>query len=95
MISRDITEQKRIQEEYENLFNAIGIAVTIIDPQYTILEANTTLLKLTGKSREEIIGKKCYEIFHNNNRPRKNCPVKRLLAGKRELAKVEMRLWEE
>ena len=90
MISRDITEQKRIQEEYENLFNAIGIAVTIIDPQYNILEANSTLLKLTGKSREEIIGKKCYEIFHNNNRPPKNCPVKRLLAGRRELTKVEM-----
>ncbi len=84
MISRDITEQKRIQEEYDHIFNAIGIVVTIIDPRYNILEVNSTLSKLIGKSKKELIGKKCYEIFHNSKKPLENCPVKKLITSKLE-----------
>ena len=59
-ISEDITEQKRTEEAYKRLATAVEQAaedIIITDAQGTILYVNPAFEKLTGYTREEVIGK--------------------------------------
>lgn len=55
-ISRDITERRRREREYEQIFNGVNDAITIHDPETAeLLEVNDTFCDLLGYDREEII----------------------------------------
>jgi len=65
----------------ETLFDGIDEEILVIAPDYTVLDANKAFLKRRGADREEIRGRKCYEISYNlphpckyNNNP---CPLER------------------
>jgi len=49
---------------FEGIFNAIGHSVIILDENQTIVKANRATFELTKKSSEDIIGSKCFDIFH-------------------------------
>ena len=88
----DITEMMEVgrkeresREMLESLFNSIGDPITIHAPDYTILDANISALNLLGMKKEDVVGKKCYEVFHQTNHPIAKCPMKRtLLKGNME-----------
>ncbi len=46
----------------------------ILSENQTILDVNDTTLKLLGKKRNEVLGEKCYRIFHNSDEPPPDCP---------------------
>jgi len=50
--------------------------VLVIAPNHQIMDANDALLKKVGLSREEIIGRSCYEVTHRFGCPcsQENCP---------------------
>ncbi len=50
--------------------------VLVIAPNHQIMDANNALLKKLGLSREEIIGRSCYEVTHRYGCPcaQENCP---------------------
>ena len=88
-IFRDITERKRAEEKLlrvsrdrEEIFQALGNAVIIIDPEFNILDANRPVMAATGMSAKELTGRKCYEISHRTTEPPENCPAKKLMASK-------------
>lgn len=67
--------------DYLDIFNRLPDRALIIDPKdYTIVDANKILLKKEGLSREDAIGRKCYEITHKKFSPCKGaferCPLK-------------------
>lgn len=64
--------------KWEYLFNSSPESIIILDEEHTILEANDTTLKLLGMRREEVIGKKCYHVFHNTNSPPEDCPFEEM-----------------
>lgn len=87
--SVDITEQEkmreemfRAKEELEAIFNSIIDPVIVLAPDHTILDVNPATLNLLGKSRNEVIGKKCFELFHKTDEPPDTCPMERLLSSK-------------
>ena len=43
--------------------------IVVLDPNFTIVEANEAYLKAVNKSREEVIGEHCYEITHGFGSP--------------------------
>ncbi|MCF7946101.1 MAG: PAS domain S-box protein, partial [Spirochaetia bacterium] len=47
----------------EAIFNGIGSPLALVDIDYTIIEINNAAEKFIGKSRKNIIGKKCYKQF--------------------------------
>lgn len=53
----------------EAIFNGIASPVCMIDIDYSIKEANKATMSFFGKTREELIGKKCYRVFFMRNRP--------------------------
>ncbi len=60
--------------EWENIFYMLGQPVMILDTSRTILDVNREILLLTGMSKESVVGKKCYEVFHNGNPSQPCCP---------------------
>jgi two-component system, NtrC family, sensor kinase len=50
-------------EEIETILNSIQDFILVISPAMEIEEVNQTFLEQMGYSREELIGRKCHEIF--------------------------------
>lgn len=89
-ISRDITERKRAEEkirqaekEWRDSFNSLGDAMIVVDTNFVIERVNKAAEELVGKPKEEIIGMKCYNVFHNIDNPARNCPLKKSLKTKK------------
>jgi PAS domain S-box-containing protein len=60
--------------ELNNIFESITDMVYFNDKDFNIRHVNKAVLKRLGKPAEEIIGKKCYEVFHGTDRPWEKCP---------------------
>ncbi|MGD0918093.1 MAG: PAS domain S-box protein [Thermodesulfobacteriota bacterium] len=94
----DITEQKQAEEDlrrartdWEDIFQAIGHPTLILDPEYKVIVANRAAAKAVGTTREELRGKKCYEIFHGADQPPEGCPLEKMsLSGHLETIEMEM-----
>ena len=78
----DITERKAVEaalakaaQEWSVTFDAMADGVSLHGPDYTILKVNKTLCQLLNKTKEELVGKKCYEIFHGRTSPLEGCPL--------------------
>ncbi len=55
-VKEDITEQKMLEERFQNCFNSAPVAMVISDDQGRILLANEHLLGLFGYDEDELIG---------------------------------------
>ncbi|NDY73796.1 hypothetical protein DO021_16205 [Desulfobacter hydrogenophilus] len=77
---REEAEQsaQKAKQEWKEIFDAIGQMAIVLDKEHTILAVNQSTVKLTGQLPEELIGKKCYEIFHLSGAPHVDCPARKL-----------------
>ncbi|MBA4394468.1 MAG: hypothetical protein C0407_13025, partial [Desulfobacca sp.] len=98
-LMRDNTERvrigedlKRTRQEWEDIFQSIGHLAMILDLNHGISKANRATLTATGAKEEtELIGKKCYEIFHRTQEPPVGCPMEKMLGSKNfEALEMEM-----
>ncbi|KAF5417933.1 MAG: Methanogenesis regulatory histidine kinase FilI [Candidatus Methanophagaceae archaeon] len=55
----------------------------IIDKDYNIEKINDNGLKLLGKSKEEVIGQKCYQVISGADSPSEDCPCMKSLETKK------------
>ncbi len=62
----------RLLEGATNLFSAITDGISIIDNDFNLIQINPTIEKWYS-FKNQIIGKKCYEIYCNRNTPCINC----------------------
>ncbi|MBI5056183.1 MAG: GAF domain-containing protein [Nitrospirae bacterium] len=60
--------------ELKNIFESISDMVYFTDNDYNIKRINQAVVNRIGKPEQEIIGKKCYEIFHGKDKPWDTCP---------------------
>lgn len=73
--SARLFEQVTIAEqELENIFESISDMVFFNTKDYVVKSINKAVSERLGKPPEEIIGKKCYEVFHGMNEPWSECP---------------------
>jgi len=77
---KDITDRKKAQEEIarakknlESIFNTVAEAIIAIDVDYNLVQCNPAFCKMVGKKCEEVIGEKCYRVFHNMDRVPEFC----------------------
>jgi len=73
---RNILERRTIQEKlqssekyYRSVLSHLHEDLIVIDRNYVITDINDNFLRTTGKKREDIIGKHCYEVSHNYTSP--------------------------
>jgi hypothetical protein len=67
-LSREIEKTK---ERLSAVFKSVENSITVINPDYIIVEANPATCALLGREIGEIVGKPCYEINHGLKMP---CP---------------------
>jgi len=69
---------EKILDEFEQffkyIFNGIQEDISILDSDLNILGTNISLEKLF-EHKKPLIGKKCYWIYHDREKPCKNCPT--------------------
>jgi two-component system cell cycle sensor histidine kinase/response regulator CckA len=78
--SREEAATSLPEEEWKSYLNAIPHPVLILDPTFTILSANNKVLQVLGKSHEEVLGRKCHELFHGTDSPGSGCPAEKLFS---------------
>ncbi len=96
--SFDITERKKMEEalrdseeKFNAIFNSSPSPAHLVNRNFEIVLANKKLLQLTGKTLNDIRGKKCYAIFQQKNEVCEDCTVK-LVFEKGKPASTEGRL---
>jgi PAS domain S-box-containing protein len=65
------------KKEWEATVDAIEDPIFVTDFDYTILRANLKTFQRLGKGVKEIIGRKCYDVFHCAHEPLTDCPGKK------------------
>ncbi|MFH1739617.1 MAG: PAS domain S-box protein [bacterium] len=84
-------ELQRARQDWEDIFQAIGHPTMILDREHKIIAANRALIESTGKPHKEILGKRCFDIFHSSDAPPPRCPMEKSL-NNGDLKTVEMKM---
>ncbi len=71
------------KEEWQKTFDAIVDPVSLVDQSYTIVRANRAYSQISGMKIQELVGKKCYEVFQKRESPCEGCLLKDALSQKR------------
>jgi len=75
-------------KDLETILNGISDFILVISPEREIIEVNESFLKHMNYSRENVIGKKCYEVFKEASRKSSNCdrvcPIQEVIKNKRQ-----------
>lgn len=77
----------------EEVFDAIGHPTVILDPRHGIIAANRATERASGFTEAQMIGRKCYEIFHGKDvtAPPTGCPMEKMLTSNQfETVEMEM-----
>ncbi|MHB8160565.1 MAG: PAS domain S-box protein [Thermoleophilia bacterium] len=64
----------RGRSEWESTFDAMTNGISIHDCDFTIVRANRALARILGTTAEQLVGRKCYEVFHDRDEPLPVCP---------------------
>ncbi len=83
-------------EEIETILNGIQDFILVITPDREIIDVNQPFLDQMGYSREEVIGRKCHEIYQKIDHPCNNtdifCPLNKVIRNKRSSQQVRTRV---
>jgi len=72
----------KVRKEWETIFDAIEQPAIILDSDLNIIEVNKATRTAFRMSKKELLGRKCYEIFHKSNKPPESCPMTKVLQSK-------------
>ena len=81
VVSHDITDRRlardaeiQAREEWERTFNSVSDLIFIIDKKYKITRINKAVSDKLNLDASQVIGRQCYEIIHDSDRPPEWCP---------------------
>ncbi len=89
--ARDITEQKQAEEalrdaekaavgaarEWQTTFDATRDAIWVLDREHRIKRSNKAAEQLFGQTKEQMLGRQCWEIMHHGDTAIDHCPTVR------------------
>ena len=82
-VARDISERKHAEKNWQDSFDSLDDVILVINKDYNIENINKTGLKIIGKEKEDVIGKKCYQIIHHADKAGEFCPFRKTLQTKK------------
>jgi PAS domain S-box-containing protein len=86
--NEELTETRN---DLENLFRAIEDMVIVLDPSFTIVQANKTTGKwLKVKPSKSVVGEKCYAVFYERKKICPTCPAKQAFRTKKPVYTEEL-----
>jgi PAS domain S-box-containing protein len=72
--ARLFEQVKMAEQQLENIFESMADMVYFNSSDYTIKSVNKAVCDKIGLPASEIVGRKCYEVFHGMNEPYRKCP---------------------
>lgn len=70
------------KQQWEATVDAIDDPIFLTDFDYNVLRANLATYRKLGRGVDDVLGKKCYEVFHCSDHLLDDCPGKRaMLSG--------------
>jgi two-component system NtrC family sensor kinase len=83
-------------KEMETILDGIQDFILVITPNMEVTEANESFLTKMHYSREKVIGRKCYQVYHKIDYPcnngKTNCPLREVVRNKRQVRQVQTRI---
>ncbi len=76
------SEVAKTKSQWETTFNSVTDLLTIRDKDYRVILANKAALRRFGLKPEELIGKRCFEVFRHSDKPCAGCYVSETLLTK-------------
>ncbi|MGD0919129.1 MAG: PAS domain S-box protein, partial [Thermodesulfobacteriota bacterium] len=73
----------KAKSEWETTFDTVTDLITIRHKDYRILRANKATFKRTGLKPDELIGKKCFKVFYDSDKPCEDCYITETLRTKK------------
>lgn len=71
--------------EVDQVFETAADGMRIVDKNFRVLKANETFAKLVGLPKNEIIGRKCHDVFWGEMCESPGCPLTRILEGEKDV----------
>ncbi len=71
------------EAELKQIFESISDMVFFTDKDFTIRHVNQAVIKKMGRPESEIVGEKCYRIFHGKDAPWEKCPHMKTMESKK------------
>ncbi|HID64381.1 MAG TPA: GAF domain-containing protein, partial [Anaerolineae bacterium] len=72
----------RAKTDWEETFAAMRDGIAIVDVDFNVTRVNQALAQMFGLPAEQIVGRKCYEVFHGREGPAGSCALKWLAETK-------------
>ncbi len=92
-------EERKLRErteEMETIVNGIQDFILVITPEMEIIDANESFLTKMRYNRKDVIGKKCFQVYHKIDHPcnhgETDCPLKEIVRNKLQCRKIQTRL---
>ena len=73
--------------ELDQVVNAVGDGLWVINKNYEIIRVNKTFELMTGIKKTDAIGKKCAEIFPSKDCQSNDCSIARIIKGENRVEK--------
>jgi two-component system, NtrC family, sensor kinase len=74
---------KAQRDQLETIINGILEGIVVIDRDHNVVQVNTPYLDQSGLLAQEVVGRKCYEVFHHSEKPCQPpdhpCPIDEIL----------------
>lgn len=97
-LSQEVEVRKRMEkisqqafDEFYQIFDVATDGMEVIDKDFNIVRVNEAFSSLTRVERNNIIGRKCYEILPGPACHTDDCPVTQIIAGAKRVENEEER----
>jgi PAS domain S-box-containing protein len=79
----------------QTVFNGIQDLILVITPDQVIVDANEAFLRQMGYNRWEVVGKKCFEVYHQTNQScygeKSGCPLSSVIRNRESSKTIRTR----
>ncbi|MGK7940979.1 MAG: PAS domain S-box protein [Crocosphaera sp.] len=97
-VARDVSEWKKIEialrkseEKFRLLFEKSPTAMALADLEGHLIYVNPALCDLVGYREDELLGQRCYDITHPDDKENEYQLIQQLLSGKIQSVRIEKR----
>ncbi len=97
-VGLDISQRKlaeeaiaRAAQEWSATFDSMSDGISIHSEDFEIINANQALCDVLGKTKQELIGRRCYEVMHRSSEHHQLCPLEK---AKHSLLKEYAEIYE-
>ncbi len=84
MVNKRTQQLETAKRQWEKTFDSVPDLIAIIDNNYRILRVNRALANRLGMAPQEMVGKRCYRLLDDADKPLPTCPHTQLMQDSKE-----------